>query len=251
MKTTISILAACIVAEFSVQAQNLIINGSFESPPIPTNSVQNTTPTGWTGNINGYAIFNGAQHARPLPLDGQQYLSVANSPDDIISQTFTTATPGTYVLSWFDAAEANPGDISPYVVSVLDASLQTVASTNLDAWHPGVWVAHSMQVTLGSGTNTLQLRGNRPGGHFGTASMFDSVSLVPDNSDLVANIHVSAVDVCWAGRTNQMYKVQFKTSLSGTNWVDLTSAMAGTGTNCVTDGVNGNDQRYYRVVRVP
>jgi len=73
----------------------------------------------------------------------------------------------------------------------------------------------------------------------------------PDNSDLLANIHCSAVEICWAGRTNQMYQVRYRTNVSGTNWFDLGTPLAGTGTNCVTDVITGIERRFYRVIRVP
>ena len=71
------------------------------------------------------------------------------------------------------------------------------------------------------------------------------------SSDLLASIHFSAVDICWPGRTNKMYQVQYRTNLSGTNWFDFGSPVLGTATNCVTDGINGMEQRFYRVTRVP
>lgn len=75
---------------------------------------------------------------------------------------------------------------------------------------------------------------------------------VPNPSfDLQATIHVSAVDICWPGRTNTMYQVQYRSNLSGTNWFDFGSPILGTGTNCVTDGINGMEQRFYRIIRVP
>ena len=83
-------------------------------------------------------------------------------------------------------------------------------------------------------------------------SLIDNVSLerLPDD-DLLASIHCSAVDICWAGRTNQLYQVQYRTNLSDTNWFDFGSPLLGTGTNCVTDGINGMEHRFYRVIRVP
>jgi hypothetical protein len=95
-----------------------------------------------------------------------------------------------------------------------------------------------------------------PGSYFDNAGSYQvQVEVVtnsmPDNSDLVANIHFSAVDICWAGRTNQLYQVQYRTNLSDTNWFSLGSSVLGTGTNCVTDGIDETQQRFYRIVRVP
>jgi hypothetical protein len=86
----------------------------------------------------------------------------------------------------------------------------------------------------------------------GLDSLIDNVSLdrLPDD-DLVATIHFSAVDICWLGLTNLMYQVQYRTNLSSTNWFNFGSPVSGTGTNCATDGINGMQQRFYRITRVP
>jgi len=78
---------------------------------------------------------------------------------------------------------------------------------------------------------------------------FDNVSIEQNNDDLLASIHISAVDICWAGRSNQTYQVQYRTNITDTNWFNFGSPVPGTGTNCVTDRIDA--QRFYRVVRVP
>jgi hypothetical protein len=80
--------------------------------------------------------------------------------------------------------------------------------------------------------------------------LFDNVSLQTDNSDLLLNIHASAVDICWAGFTNQMYQVQYRTNASGTNWFNLGVPTQGTGTNCITDWIYASQQKHYRIIRV-
>jgi hypothetical protein len=78
---------------------------------------------------------------------------------------------------------------------------------------------------------------------------FDNVSVEENNDDLIASIHISAVDICWAGRSNQIYQVQYRTNISDTNWFNFGPPVPGTGTNCVTDRIDA--QRFYRVVRPP
>ncbi|HEY9175372.1 MAG TPA: hypothetical protein VI136_24060 [Verrucomicrobiae bacterium] len=71
------------------------------------------------------------------------------------------------------------------------------------------------------------------------------------DEDLLAAIHISALDICWSGRTNQLYQVQYKTNVSDTNWLNFGVAVQGTGSNCVTDGIKDTERRFYRVTRIP
>ncbi len=69
--------------------------------------------------------------------------------------------------------------------------------------------------------------------------------------DLFATIHISAVDICWSGRLDRIYQVQYTTSPTSTNWFPLGVPVHGNGTNCVTDNLSANEQRFYRVIGVP
>jgi hypothetical protein len=67
-----------------------------------------------------------------------------------------------------------------------------------------------------------------------------------------ASIRVSQVEVCWSTATNQVYQVQYRSTLTTNNWLNLSGPRSGDGTtNCVTDDVlPGQPQRFYRVIRV-
>jgi hypothetical protein len=65
---------------------------------------------------------------------------------------------------------------------------------------------------------------------------------------LLTDIRVATVDVCWAGLTNQLYQVQYSSTLTTNTWVDLGNPMVGNGANCVTDAVRDIERRFYRVV---
>jgi len=239
-----------LIDDVSLQS-NLLLNGSFESPTIPAGIVSATTPTFWQTN-GAYAglIHGDYSPGYPLPQDGQQYAALGNSTT--LSQAFTIGSSGTYVLTWFDSTEYNGlGQFSPYSVTVADSVGNTVASADLDANASGLrlWLQRSLGFALTPGAYTLRFNGHA--NVFAEMSLIDNVSLQTDNSDLRSTIHCSAVDICWPGRTNQMYQVQYQTNLSDTNWFDFGSAVVGTGANCVTDGINGSVQRFYRVIRVP
>lgn len=254
MKAKLTSLVVGAVVGFSAHAQNLLVNGSLESPVIPSNTTQHITPTSWTWGSSVGLIFNGNLGGTwPLPQDGQQFVDIGNQSIYTLSQTVTLTNQGIYVFSWNDSSgHAGALTTSPYSAIVITGAVQTVRSNRFDAYQAnvGVWGSRSLQLTLSPGTYTFRFQAQ--GVSNGLDSLIDNVSLVqvPDE-DLVASIHVSAVDICWPGRTNQMYQVQYRTNLSGTNWFNLGSPVLGTGTNCTTDGINGIEQRYYRITRVP
>lgn len=79
--------------------------------------------------------------------------------------------------------------------------------------------------------------------HLGELSLTAGASTV----DLLSTIAVSSVDICWEGLPDRSYQVQYSSALTTNLWVDLGPAVAGNGTNCVTDTVRGTEKRFYRV----
>jgi len=66
-------------------------------------------------------------------------------------------------------------------------------------------------------------------------------------------IRCSQVDVCWSSLSNTLYQVQFRSALTGNDWTNLGSPIAGNGANnCISDPIPaGQPARFYRVVVVP
>lgn len=61
--------------------------------------------------------------------------------------------------------------------------------------------------------------------------------------------NVASMDVCWDSLTNRQYQVQYRSALTTNQWANLGNPVAGSGsTNCITDTVRGEPQRFYRVV---
>ena len=255
-KTTIATLITSALLAFPAEAQNLIRNGSFESPAITVNSFKDVTPTSWSWSGTYGFIHNGNSgnpSLWPLPQNGQQFGNVGNESFFMLSQPFIITNQAVYALSWYDSTgHSDALTTSPYSALVLTGAVQSLMSNRFDAYHStfGVWVARSQQLVLNPGVYTLRFQAE--GVFSGLDALIDNVSLerLPYD-DLLPAIHISAVDICWAGRTNQVYQVQYRTSLSGTNWFNFGPPLIGTGTNCVTDGVNAVEQRFYRVTRAP
>jgi hypothetical protein len=176
-KFSITVLAAFVFVA-PAHAQNLLLNGSFETPIISANSSLLTPPTSWEGNA---FIVNGDFSTRwPLAQHGQQYAGLGN-PSASLSQAFTVGRAGNYVLRWYDSTEFNgPGNTSPYTVSVTDGSTTTVASVSLDANALALreWTQRSLPLTLAQGDYTVRFQGQVPMN--GPPSLLDNVSLVPE-----------------------------------------------------------------------
>ena len=178
-------LLAALLFFLDARAGNLLLNGSFESPPITANSLAVMNPDSWQATIGRMINGTYSSPGYPGPQDGQQYVSLGNDGTGgaTLSQPFTIDTADTYTLSWFDGAEQNPPPTTaPYSVTILNAGAMVV-STNLSSWHAtGGWVSHSMPLGLSPGRYTLTFVSLQVPD--GTASLIDNVSLVSSQSSL-------------------------------------------------------------------
>jgi hypothetical protein len=79
-----------------------------------------------------------------------------------------------------------------------------------------------------------------------------SGSVIPPGPALYVSIQLAAVDVCWPSKTNKMYQIEYRSSLTGGAWLPLGSPVQGNGTTrCITDDVRGQPQKFYRVTPIP
>lgn len=157
---------------------NLLVNGSFETPDVPSGSVLfGATPTGWTttGPSNNHMFDNPLDGAGGWPdgQDGRQYAALLGSLTPTLnsglSQVFTVAAAGDYVLSWFDSAYLGVVG-APYGVSIIGSPLFSVFGSPLGAtdWHERSW-----EFTLNPGTYSLAFRPTTLG-----VTLLDNVSLI-------------------------------------------------------------------------
>jgi hypothetical protein len=172
IKSAVGILAITGALALQGRAQNLITNGSFESPVEPANAFTMATPDGWSG---GVWIVNGngslSESGWPTPEDGNQYDDIGNGGSGPISQTFNVPVSSQYSLTWFDNEYV--GWEHSYTVSVTG---NTTAS--YDSVSTGLWISQSLSVSLNAGENTLVFQ---PTGGAGD-TLIDNVSLVPSFS---------------------------------------------------------------------
>jgi hypothetical protein len=169
IKPAVGILAITGALALQGHAQNLIINGSFESPVEPANAFTVAVPTGWSG---GVWIANGTpNNGFPTPEDGNQYDDIGNGNSGPISQTFNVPATGQYSLTWFD--NESVGCEHSYTVSVTGNT-----TAGYDSVSTGLWISRSLSVLLNAGESTLVFQPT--GGDCDT--LIDNVSLVPSFS---------------------------------------------------------------------
>ena len=78
------------------------------------------------------------------------------------------------------------------------------------------------------------------------------LNIIPATTPLILSIVPTGntnVVITWSSVSNGVYRVQYKTSLSSTNWINLTpDVTAAGGTTSYTDHPAGATQRYYRIL---
>lgn len=164
-------------------SQNLILNGSFESPIVSKNSFQRVQPTSWSweGSFGGIINGNGGNpSAWPLPEDGAQVGDIGNEMSIfVLSQQFQVASQATYVLSWYDSSGHSASlNSSPYSMAILSDAGLSLAGLACSAYHTafGEWARRSLEVPLSPGQYTLRFESG--GVAYGLDSLIDNVSLV-------------------------------------------------------------------------
>ena len=181
MKRNLITVVTCAVIGISAQAQNLLVNGSFESPVISV--ISSTPPTGWVFG-NSCVLFNGSYSGFPLPTNGNQYVDFGINSSFSVARTFTVTNSGDYALTWVDNAHNQFGPATPYAVQILstpgNSSVFSVTlSPSLD-----VWVSRSNSVTLVAGQYIISFTPTQSGAD----RLLDNVSLVANEGEKALNM---------------------------------------------------------------
>jgi len=183
-------LLCSLVAVFfnsAATGDNLLSNGSFESPIISGNTQAIQTPDSWRNATSFPAIQSGSYGVPeyPGPQDGQQYVAIGSF--GTLSQNFTVAAAGDYLLTWYDNAGYNSGStVSEYTVSVTGPH-GLVASARFNAYNATPsWGLRSLDLALTTGSYTLQFASHVAQGSL--TSLLDNVQ-IPDREpvDLIAH----------------------------------------------------------------
>lgn len=207
MKHTYQVrLTALALAMATCAAQaTTILNGSFESPLVTSNTAESGTPYSWTSGSSTGFIFNGLvpnvpDGNWPGPQDGQQFVDIGNTSSYSLSQSFTITIPGVYELAWFDNA-FHLADTSPYRVTIVSSSLQTILSADFNAAHGGDWFARMEEITLPNDTYTLAFTPQGLVKGFDTLLDNVAVTQIPESSGTLFAICGAIVLLCGRRRT--------------------------------------------------
>ena len=189
LKLNISVFvsAVSLMAMTLCSAQtNLVFNGDFELPAIPSLSIQPVIPTGWGGTAYIWIIPgapgdpNESGHFYVSPESGGQYVLFGSGT---FTQTVTVATAGKYDLSWFDNCRDSQNRVEGIPVNPYDVQIISIGSG--DAVYSsgqiqteednGMWVKREATVDLAAGDYILQFNSGGVYGYY--CPLVDNVSL--------------------------------------------------------------------------
>ena len=256
-------LASFSLSVIAAQSANIVTNGAFESPLVLGTyyDLYDAGQSFGSWSVSGGRVGQLTHQHDPggsiAAYDGMQCVQLAGigGTNGGIFQDVPTVAGQSCRISF--AFAGNPGTDFPPAVKVMQVIwggtvVDTLSfdTTGHSYAVPG-WTNLTYTLTATGAVTRLQFVNVTPGSS-AAGPLVDTVSVDPiTDEDLVASIHFSAVDVCWAGRTNQMYQAQYTTDLGGTNWINLGFHVVGSGANCVTDSINGSEKRFYRIARLP
>ncbi len=254
-KTQLTALAVCVFVAVSANAQNLVVNGSFEEGTFTRGgdgcqkiSVDSTNIFGWTvtndeiawcmdGNAYGITSSRGA-----MCLDLTGYTD--SEPHGGVSQTITTKPGQVYQLSFdLGVIPDRPSSAGPIVVMAC-AGVSTNSFTH-NPTGPGVqWGNYRFQFTAESNSTPITIAALTGGVFIG----LDNVVLVP-----VPRLSLSTnLQLCWDTQTNGLYQVQWTSSLQPPDWQNLGLPLSGTETNvCVSVSPTAAGSRFFRIEVLP
>lgn len=174
MKTIILFASVIGLIAMNVQAQNLILNGSFESGSFSQNSIYpgrmslsdgSTSINDWTGGVaaggNLWWLqgpnYNAEDGNFSVDLDSNGY-----TPFSFVQQTFSTTIGQQYKFSGYFASEGNGGPASTSIL--INGSLIGTETTGSGAGEPGlnwtnlIWTSASFTFIASSTNTTLRLQ---------------------------------------------------------------------------------------------
>lgn len=178
----IFLIAAAFASIGEVCAQNVIINGDFETGPFETNGVvTDWVVTGNVGDVSGQG-YTSSSHAAAFSLGH-------DSQGDSISQSFVTQSGQEYTVE-FDAGVYGVRDAAPLQLrmQVFGAGMgtlqdQTVTPPDIGSFNPAVFAHYTFTFTADAASTTLQFT-DVGTGNASADVMLDTVSVaaVPEPS---------------------------------------------------------------------
>ncbi|MBU6409400.1 MAG: DUF642 domain-containing protein [Verrucomicrobia bacterium] len=252
--------AVLLIPGLQGRAQNLLVNGSFETPYVttPTKVGYPTALWPWQTTATNFEIWTNGwynPHTGVGPLfsaDGGQNLEIISSgcTNATVWQTAPTVAGERYAFSfYFTPRPTVPPDSfvvsinSNIVLSVVDDG---TALTNFD-WQRFTtdFVADGNLTALSFSDTSL--------GNAGAGTHIDGVVLEHVPSLTLQGAGSPGFNLCWLGVSNETYQLQFRTNLTAGAWTNLGSPVIGDdNTNSILVTPNPDVPRaYFRIVTGP
>jgi Protein of unknown function (DUF642)/PEP-CTERM motif len=167
-----ALAAMCLLLGASLaQAQNLLVNGSFEDGAFVNQGNQTMSPaagstviTGWTVVTDSTAWINAGNPFGLAASDGSRFLDLTNysagAPFAGLSQSFATTAGAAYTLS-FDLGGSNAwGRPDALIASAAGTSASFTTGLASATTPNNDWYHESMTFTATGATTTLTLQGS-------------------------------------------------------------------------------------------
>jgi hypothetical protein len=176
----IAALTACSIV--GMNAANIVVNGGFESPDIPSGSFS------LLPSIPGWTLASGPSieiqdHTAGSPFEGQQFLELDGSGNSSIFQDLVTV-PGAYVLSF--AFSPRPGVAVNSMDVRWNGSLLATVSASGTGLADTQWITHTYNVTATGALTRLQFTGTGPSDSLGEYLDAVGVDNVPEPASLLS-----------------------------------------------------------------
>lgn len=248
----LSSLLSWLMLAVACPAQNLVINGSFETPGI-TNGyaiLPRDSFAPWQTTDDGIELWEDGMEVDgsfvTYSVDGTQNLEVlANSKSATVWQAISTVPGEDYSFSFYHTPRSTVHSV--LTVSVNDKVLATLDEDGLPL-STFQWRKFKANFTATSTTTTLSFSDLSSKG---VGTHIDHVVL--ERLPLRAQIRITEVEVCWETVTNRIYQVQYRPTLGTNDWTNLGPPRPGTGApECLRDPVTAEEgQRTYRIITAP
>jgi hypothetical protein len=246
--------------------RNLIVNGGFESPSMPSAAIEtyadgSTNIPGWVVVVShGYAsrMTSGYRPFSHVNEFSTPFGSTMFDTDNFayrgnaIAQTFPTTPGGAYHVSFFGSREPwQLREWMPASIVTLEVSVGLVTNRYTGDFNAGLvggmnWKLYSFTFIATSNTSTLAFR-QTEGPYEYDGACLDQVVVFP--------LRELALDrdgkLCFPSERNKLYKLQWTLTLPAAPdaWTDLASDIPGTGDFiCRDTSVPMAGTRFYRLV---
>lgn len=237
-KILVPILAAALLCFGGNQsvAQNLLVNGSFETPATNTTTtilhVGDTNLAGWSiGGTRSIYLVSVPLAQLTSSVDGNQFVDLNGANGTVtLSQTFATEVGGVYDVEFSVGQYQAPQLIFKIQAAVIDAGNTVLTNREVVAPQSLGWHAPTeMRFTATTSTSTLRFTDTN--GTSNVDLMLDAVSVRRVSPRLT--IEASPARLCWQTDTNYLYQIQQTSQLSTNSWTDWGGPITGTGAmNC-------------------